>query len=626
MSTAWARLVAMLAVLSCLGCGSLSGTHDVELTYRATLTGGDAAAARVLVMRRLSAARLAADVVADRDGTIHLTVDEAHAARVDELVMWPGGLEIYAVTDGDGERGSRRRLLGDGATGGRADVVIEPDWSTAEGAGEPEYVARRVSPEPLGRLGAGLSVAWGRGPTLVLRVAPQSVAEAGLASARAAAAGRPLAIVMGRTSLGPLTGDAMTLTFGDGLAAYTRAEHVRALLTSPALPPMRRLDRRPLPANVVLAALCLALPVALSALWLVFVRRFDRAHPEPGWLVITTFALGGASAALALGAEIALASLSPYLHPALVSMGGRVAAFPLAWLVLTVVVGLVEEGSKLLGAVFATRRREFDEPIDGILYAIASSLGFAAVENVRYFALGRLAPPLVIARSFMSVPAHMFFGALWGFALGQRLVSRKARLGAWLVAAAAAHGLFDALLTTRGAASLAIPLNVALAALFIVLVRRALRHGVVTAEVRSSLGGERRLFPVGRPFVFYASATALVLFAFLLFAVGASYQVARYRPEAAFIVSSSVLLTLLAVAALGVSWAVPLDVVIDRHGITFAGAARSWAKVRGARREGRVVVAECDGGDIDLGPAPPAVLDAITEAIERRREERGEAP
>ncbi|MCA9589247.1 MAG: hypothetical protein KC657_28245, partial [Myxococcales bacterium] len=162
--------------------------------------------------------------------------------------------------------------------------------------------------------------------------------------------------------------------------------------------------------------------------------------------------------------------------------------------------------------------------------------------------------------------------------------------------------------------------------LFIVLVRRALRHGVVTAEVRSSLGGERRLFPVGRPFVFYASAAALVLFAFLLFAVGASYQVARYRPEAAFIVSSSVLLTLLAVAALGVSWAVPLDVVIDRHGITFAGAARSWATVRGARRQGRVVVAECDGGDIDLGPAPPAVLDAITEAIERGREARGEAP
>src|SRR5262249_48089093 len=150
-------------------------------------------------------------------------------------------------------------------------------------------------------------------------------------------------------------------------------------------------------------------------------------------------------------AEQLLANLSPWLDPSLVTFGGQTFALPLAFAVYTLVVGLTEEGSKRLATHFAIGRPEFDEPVDGIVYAIVGSLGFAAAENIRYFALGRLSAPLVIARCFMSIPAHMFFGAIWGYALGAKLVDPKTRTWVWLLLAASCHGLFDALLSTEGA-------------------------------------------------------------------------------------------------------------------------------------------------------------------------------
>lgn len=606
-------LAILLVVLSfaSLGCRAPSGVNDEQLAFARAAGGPLAPEIRVLAMRRLSAARVPSDVEIDDAGRLLVTLDGDLSTRAEEALVWPGGIALHAARPDGGARGSRDVALsapGDGLALAQA----EP-----QGDDEPTYVSRRADETPLGTLAAGLSVSFGEGPTLSLRVAPGSPAAAALARARAEARGAPVYLVVGRTVLGTID-DLPTLRFGAGLRAYARAEGMRAMLTSPALPPLRRVERAPLPPNVGLATACLVLPIALSIAWLAFVRRFDRAHPEPVWLVLVTFALGGVGAGVALAVELGLARLSPYLHPGLVTMGGRGEAFPLAWLVLTVVVGFVEEGSKLLGAVFATRRKEFDEPIDGVLYAIASSLGFAAIENIRYFAIGRLTPPLVVARSFMSVPAHMFFGALWGFALGQRLVDRRARVAPWLVGAAAAHGLFDALLATRGAAWLAIPLNVALAGLFVVLVRRALRYGVVTEQARAAGASGREHFRLGRPALFAASAASVIALAFALFWVGAAYQVSHYRPGGLFVASSAALLALLSLAALGVSATLPLDVVLDAHGVTFAGAARAWESIRGVRREGSRVVLVSEAGDVDLGPGGPRALDEITARIEAR--------
>ena len=46
---------------------------------------------------------------------------------------------------------------------------------------------------------------------------------------------------------------------------------------------------------------------------------------------------------------------------------------------------------------------------------------------MKYFAIGRFGPSLVILRTFLSIPAHLFFGAIWGYALGQKLVKPRTR-------------------------------------------------------------------------------------------------------------------------------------------------------------------------------------------------------
>src|SRR5439155_1969549 len=100
----------------------------------------------------------------------------------------------------------------------------------------------------------------------------------------------------------------------------------------------------------------------------------------------------------------------------------------------------------------AYQRREFDEPVDGIVYGAVSALGFAAVENVKYFTVGRLSAVIVIVRTFMSIPAHMFFGAIWGYAAGRKLVARRTSIALFLALAALLHGAFDTFLAIDGMA------------------------------------------------------------------------------------------------------------------------------------------------------------------------------
>jgi len=356
-------------------------------------------------------------------------------------------------------------------------------------------------------------------------------------------------------------------------------------------------------------------PILLSLAWLVFIRRFDRAHPEPIWLVLVTFVLGALSTIPAALGEYGLAKLTPILDPRLAALGGRAFALPFSFVVFTLTVGLVEEGAKLGAAMFAARRREFDEPVDGIVYGIVASLGFAAAENVQFFAMGRLAVPLVIARAFMSIPAHMFFGAIWGYALGARLVDPRRHRLTWLLLAAALHGLFDALLSVDGAGILAVALNVSLASVFVRLVQKALRHGVIEEAARAVKHEDRLLFRVGRPALFWLSAGALHVLAFGIFMLGAWYQLARHRPSMGFVVGSSLLVLLLAAAAFGISATLPLDVAVDTYGVTFAGAARPWRKIRGFSDKGDRVDLDCEGGPIVLGPGPREVVAALILAL-----------
>ncbi|MEI6842173.1 MAG: PrsW family glutamic-type intramembrane protease [Methanomicrobiales archaeon] len=169
----------------------------------------------------------------------------------------------------------------------------------------------------------------------------------------------------------------------------------------------------------------LVLAVVPAVLLLVYVYHKDRYEPEPKYLVAKVFLLGALSV----------------LPAGILEM-----PFPPGLFSSAVVAPVVEEGLKFCVVYFTVYKlAEFDEPMDGIVYAAAAGLGFAAVENIFYVMEGGLA--VAILRGFLSVPGHVIFSCIWGAALGIakfRPESERARIiilglaGAMLV-----HGLFN---------------------------------------------------------------------------------------------------------------------------------------------------------------------------------------
>lgn len=104
--------------------------------------------------------------------------------------------------------------------------------------------------------------------------------------------------------------------------------------------------------------------------WLFFYLQED-PHPEPRRLIALTFVAGAASAVLAFGVEIVL-------NTELISFG-----IPPLTPASLIILAFVEEFAKFAAAyLIVHRNRNFDEPIDAMIYMVIASLGFATVENI----------------------------------------------------------------------------------------------------------------------------------------------------------------------------------------------------------------------------------------------------
>ena len=83
-----------------------------------------------------------------------------------------------------------------------------------------------------------------------------------------------------------------------------------------------------------------------------------------------------------------------------------------------VLCGLIEElakGIMLIAAVY--HWREFDEPLDGLVYGVAIALGFATFENYLYLSSHGVA--IAWKRALFAVPAHALFGGSMGYYAGR---------------------------------------------------------------------------------------------------------------------------------------------------------------------------------------------------------------
>jgi RsiW-degrading membrane proteinase PrsW (M82 family) len=204
----------------------------------------------------------------------------------------------------------------------------------------------------------------------------------------------------------------------------------------------------------VILALLVGLAVLPALALVVYFYLRDRYEPEPRRYVVAAFLYGPLVLvpALWLGARLRAAVGPEWL--ALSGLGGRLYED-------LVVAAAVEEGLKwLLFVATILRWREFDEPMDGVVYGATMALGLAAVENL-YYVLECHGQPgcgvwqRALLRGVFSVPAHALFGASMGYFLGRaKFVAHRARLGyllpASLVVPWAFHGLYDHLCSYVG--------------------------------------------------------------------------------------------------------------------------------------------------------------------------------
>ncbi|MEO6610890.1 MAG: PrsW family glutamic-type intramembrane protease [Chitinophagaceae bacterium] len=115
-----------------------------------------------------------------------------------------------------------------------------------------------------------------------------------------------------------------------------------------------------------------------------------------------------------------------------------------------VIVGFSEEFSKFLGLRFYSyRKKSFDEPLDGIVYSVMVSMGFATVENIMYvtnFAQVGRGYEVGFQRMFLSVPAHASFAVIMGYFVGKAKFSPRKTgllLIIGLLGAVFFHGTYD---------------------------------------------------------------------------------------------------------------------------------------------------------------------------------------
>ena len=86
--------------------------------------------------------------------------------------------------------------------------------------------------------------------------------------------------------------------------------------------------------------------------------------------------------------------------------------------------GLTEESLKFLAfLVFVSKKIQFNERMDAIVYGVVISLGFATLENYEYVYLSSFEfEPLYIAilRTFTAIPMHAICGVIMGYHFGLR--------------------------------------------------------------------------------------------------------------------------------------------------------------------------------------------------------------
>jgi RsiW-degrading membrane proteinase PrsW (M82 family) len=199
--------------------------------------------------------------------------------------------------------------------------------------------------------------------------------------------------------------------------------------------------------TIVVGIVALALAPLAFFLWFFYTR--DKLEPEPHGLVLRIFFLG-------LLVSMPVLAIQHWL--------------PLSyWLMGVVIVPVLAElGKFLVVRLEVYNHPEFDEPMDGIIFAAAAGLGFATLGVIgsmllAYFNVARLGVSaaetgatslkavleMFAMQGLLAAPGHALWSSLWGYGLGlakfvpPHTNNRFVLQG--LIAAMLAHGALNAL-------------------------------------------------------------------------------------------------------------------------------------------------------------------------------------
>lgn len=167
----------------------------------------------------------------------------------------------------------------------------------------------------------------------------------------------------------------------------------------------------------------------------------DRVDREPAKLLFLTFILGSLAVIPSIIVEEILIKFNVFT--------GVFKALYNAF----IVAAFTEEFFKRFVVLSVPyRTRYFNEKLDGIVYAVFATLGFATVENIIYVVFTYTNNPFIgLYRGVFSVPAHGVFGVTMGYYLSlakfdtNKIRSKKNKTKS-LIMPVLMHGMFDFIL------------------------------------------------------------------------------------------------------------------------------------------------------------------------------------
>ncbi len=188
--------------------------------------------------------------------------------------------------------------------------------------------------------------------------------------------------------------------------------------------------------NLVIIFLVSLVP---GILWVRFFHLKDKFEREPVTLLVRVFLFGAAAVGFAAVLEMPFRTW-------VLSDAPLVLQFVVAFLV----IGLGEEFLKAVAVYLAVyRSKDFNEEVDGIIYAVTAGIGFSVVENILYASSYGLAVAPI--RALVASLAHACFSGIFGAYLGRAKFSDQPgrELIKGVIYAGMLHGLYDFILISQ---------------------------------------------------------------------------------------------------------------------------------------------------------------------------------